>query len=480
MTNKRTKIVCTMGPATESDDVLRQLIAGGMNVARFNFSHGSHEYHRNNIERVRSIAADLGVHVAIMLDTKGPEIRTGELVNHEPVQLETGAHVIVSTDTSVPGTAEHFSLDYTELPSEVEKGSVILVDDGLIELHVEYVDGDDMHCTVVSGGELGEKKGVNVPNVEIGLPSVTAQDRADIEFSCELGIDAIAASFIRNGEAVNEIRNICKEHGRFDVYIIPKIESAMGVKNFNEILAVSDGIMVARGDLGVEVRAEMVPHIQKDIIRRCNEAYKPVITATQMLDSMIRHPRPTRAEVTDVANAIYDGTDCVMLSGETAAGKYPVESLETMAKICSETEQFLPERSGFTDRGGVRNVNSSIGHACVEIADQVNARCIVCPTHSGRTARLISTFRPHLPIYATTPSEASARRCCFLWGVDAFINMEQGTLSATIYDALRVCKEKGVVNRDDIVVVTAGDTQTSPRQGDYTTSTNMAMVAQVQ
>lgn len=480
MSTKRTKIVCTMGPATESDDVLRELIKSGMNVARFNFSHGSHDYHRNNIERVRRISDELSIPVAIMLDTKGPEIRTGELENHEKVTLETGNRTIITTDDGVVGTAERFSLDYKELPKEVEKGSTILIDDGLIELTVDHVEGNDMHCVVDNGGELGEKKGVNVPNVEVGLPSVTEQDKADIMFGCELGIDAIAASFIRNGEAVDEIREICAESGMRNVYIFPKIESAMGVKNFDEILEHSDGIMVARGDLGVEIPPAEVPHVQKTVISKCAAAYKPVITATQMLDSMIRNPRPTRAEVTDVANAIYDGTDCVMLSGETAAGKYPVEAVKMMASVCKETEKYLAERHQYHDRGGLRNVNAAIGLAAVEIADRVDAKCIICPTHSGRTARLISNFRPHLNIVAMSPSNHAIRKTCFLWGVDGYKTTEQGSLSSTCYNALTIAKEQGVVNTGDLVVITAGDPQTSPSQGDYITSTNMTMVSQIQ
>ena len=480
MSTKRTKIVCTMGPATESDDVLRELIKSGMNVARFNFSHGSHDYHRNNIERVRRISDELSIPVAIMLDTKGPEIRTGELENHEKVTLETGNHAIITTDDGVVGTAERFSLDYKELPKEVEKGSTILIDDGLIELTVDHVEGNDMHCVVDNGGELGEKKGVNVPNVEVGLPSVTEQDKADIMFGCELGIDAIAASFIRNGEAVDEIREICAESGMRNVYIFPKIESAMGVKNFDEILEHSDGIMVARGDLGVEIPPAEVPHVQKTVISKCAAAYKPVITATQMLDSMIRNPRPTRAEVTDVANAIYDGTDCVMLSGETAAGKYPVEAVKMMASVCKETEKYLAERHQYHDRGGLRNVNAAIGLAAVEIADRVDAKCIICPTHSGRTACLISNFRPHLNIVAMSPSNHAIRKTCFLWGVDGYKTTEQGSLSSTCYNALTIAKEQGVVNTGDLVVITAGDPQTSPSQGDYITSTNMTMVSQIQ
>lgn len=478
--NKRTKIVCTMGPATESDEVLRELIKSGMNVARFNFSHGSHDYHRNNIERVRRISDELGIPVAIMLDTKGPEVRTGELKDHQKVTLSTGDKVVVTTDDDVIGTNERFSLDYKNLPHEVEKGSIILIDDGLIGLIVDYVEGNDIHCTVTNGGELGEKKGVNVPNVEIGLPSVTEQDRADIMFGCELGIDAIAASFIRNGAAVDEIRQICAENGMRNVYIFPKIESVMGVKNFDEILAHSDGIMVARGDLGVEIPPAEVPHVQKSIISKCAAAYKPVITATQMLDSMIRNPRPTRAEVTDVANAIYDGTDCVMLSGETAAGKYPVEAVRMMASICRETEKYLPERHQYHDRGGLRNVNAAIGLAAVEVANRVDATCIICPTHSGRTARLISNFRPHFNIIAMSPSRHALRKTCFLWGVNGLKTTEQGSLSSTCYNALTVAKEKGLVETGDIVVLTAGDPQTSPSQGDYITSTNMAMVAQIQ
>jgi pyruvate kinase len=477
---KKTKIVCTMGPATEDDDVLRELIKSGMNVARFNFSHGSHDYHRNNIDRVRRIAKELGTTVAIMLDTKGPEIRTGLLKDHEKVILTTGQNVVITTDDDVIGTSERFSLDYKQLPSEVEPGSVILIDDGLLGFEVQSVEGTDINCVCTNGGELGEHKGVNVPNVDISLPSVTDQDRADIMFGCELGIDAIAASFIRNGQAVEDIRTICKEMGAGNVLIFPKIESAMGVQNFDEILQHSDGIMVARGDLGVEIPSEQVPHVQKTVIHKCNDAYKPVITATQMLDSMIRNPRPTRAEITDVANAIYDGTDCVMLSGETAAGKYPVKAVQTMAAICCETEKYLKERHQYHDRGGIKNINSAVGFAAVSMANRVNAKCIIAPTHSGRTARLISTFRSSLPVYAMSPSDVTLRRTNFYWGVQAFRTTEQGTLSDTCYNALTVAKEHGIVDAGDIVVITAGDPHTSPSQGDYITSTNMAMIAQVQ
>ncbi len=476
---KRTKIVCTMGPATEDENVLRELIRAGMNVARFNFSHGSHEYHKAGIERVRRISDELGANVAILLDTKGPEIRTGLLEDGQKVALATGDHVVVTTDDDVVGNAERFSLDYKALPSEVKKGSIILIDDGLIGLEVDHVEGNDIYCVVTNGGELGEHKGVNVPNVNVGLPAVTEQDKADIAFGCEMGIDAIAASFIRDAEGVRVIRQLCADHGCPRVSVYPKIECAMGVTNFDEILEVSSGIMVARGDLGVEIPPEKVPHIQKAIIRKCNEAYKPAITATQMLDSMIRNPRPTRAEVTDVANAVLDGTDCVMLSGETAAGKYPVEAVKMMASVCTETEHFLEERHRYFDRGGVRNVNGAIGFASVTTADRCGAICIIAPTATGRTARIVSNFRPKLPVYAVSPSEITIRKCSFYWGVEAFKSTTQGTLSATIYDALNVVKKNGRVDTGDLAMVTAGDPQTSPSQGDYITSTNMMMVAQV-
>ena len=481
--SKKTKIVCTMGPATEDEEVLRQLILHGMNVARFNFSHGSHQYHRSMIEKVRRLSSELGIPVAILLDTKGPEIRTGLLEDGKKVAVKTGDTLVVTaqeTSEDFHGTAEHISLDYLNLPSEVEKGSIILIDDGLIGLEVDHVEGQDMYCVVTNGGEIGEKKGVNVPNVNVGLPSVTAQDRADIMFGCELGIDAIAASFIRDAKAVEEIRNICIEMGAPNVMIFPKIESALGVQNFDEILHVSDGIMVARGDLGVEVPAAQVPHIQKTIIKKCAEHYKPVITATQMLDSMQRNPRPTRAEVNDVANAVYDGTDCVMLSGETAAGKYPIDAVSTMSDICKETEKYVQENKTYYDRHGVRNVNGATGFAAVEMADRVNAKCIIVPTHSGRSARLVSKFRPKVPLYAMSPSEEAVRRTCFYWGVYAFRTTEQGALTGTLYNALTTAKQSKVVESGDIVILTAGDPQTSPRQGDYTTSTNLAMIAQVQ
>ena len=422
--NKRTKIVCTMGPACDDDDILREMIKAGMNVARFNFSHGSHEEQRARMERVKRISGELGIPVGILLDTKGPEIRTGFLEGHAKVALEPGSTVTVTaaeTSEDLQGNAEHFYLDHLELPREVHVGSTILIDDGLIGLTVKGISGQDMTCYVENGGELGEKKGVNVPNAKLSLPTITEQDRKDILFGLEEGIDFIAASFIRDAAGVREIRKLCDENGGKNVDILPKIECAMAVYHFDDILKEADGIMVARGDLGVEVAPEVCPTIQKEIIQKCNKAYKPVITATQMLDSMIRNPRPTRAEVTDVANAINDGTDATMLSGETAAGKYPLEALKMMANIALIAEATMPEHNRLdihTDETGIRAINSAIGLAAVSTAFNVKARAIIIPTESGRSARLVSNFRPMLPILAVTPHDAATRKMTIYWGVD--------------------------------------------------------------
>lgn len=479
MLYKKTKIVCTMGPSTEDEAVLAEMIKAGMNVARFNFSHGSYDYHRAGVERVRKVSEQLGIPVAILLDTKGPEIRTGVLKDGEKVHFEAGDKTIITTEDDVIGTKERFSLDFKNLPKELKVGDRVLIDDGLLEFDVDKIEGTEIYCTLANSGDLGEHKGVNLPGVNISLPAITDRDREDIIFGCEIGVDAIAASFIRDGKGVEEIRQICHEHGRDNISIYPKIECALGIENFDDILEHSSGVMVARGDLGIEIPPERVPHAQKEMIRKCNAAYKPVITATQMLDSMIRNPRPTRAEVNDVANAIMDGTDCVMLSGETAAGKYPVESVKMMADIAHETEQFLPERHHYHERGGVRDVNGSIGYAAVTTANRVGAKCIIAPTESGRTARLISNFRPRLPIYAVSTHEETQRKCCFYWGVTVLMGVAKGTLSETIHNAIVTVKGNDLIQEGDMVIITAGDPKTSPSQGDYITSTNMLMVAQI-
>ena len=462
---KRTKIVCTMGPACDNDETLREMMKAGMNIARFNFSHGSYEEHHGRIERVRRIADELDMPIGILLDTKGPEIRTGLLEGHQKITVNAGDKIVVTAEPTQEdhlGNASHISLDYVDLPREVEAGSKILIDDGLIGLVVDSVDGQDMYCTVENGGEIGEHKGVNVPNVEIGLPAITERDREDILFGLKEGIDYIAASFIRDGAAVREIRKLCDENGGEHVGIFPKIECALGVKNFDDILKASNGVMVARGDLGIEIPPQLVPHVQKTIISKCNAAYKPVITATQMLDSMIRNPRPTRAEVADVANAIYDGTDAVMLSGETAAGEYPVEAVKMQASIAHETEKHIAAHGPLevpANSHGTRVINNMVGLSAVNMATTIGAKAIVVPTTTGRTARLISHFHPHTPIVAFSRHQWAVQKMLMYWGVEPHLEaITQGTVDDT---------------------VTVGDPKTSVTLADKITSTNVVYVAQV-
>ena len=483
---KRTKIVCTMGPACDSDEKIREMIKAGMNVARFNFSHGSYDEHQGRIERVRRIAKELGQPVGILLDTKGPEVRTGLLKDHEKVEVHTGDKIVVTAQPTTEdflGTAEHISLDYLALPSEAEAGSIILIDDGLVGLEVERVEGNDLHCVVKNDGLIGERKGVNMPNINISLPAITERDRQDILFGLTQNIDYIAASFIRDGKAVEEIRTLCRENGGEHVTIFPKIECALGVDNFDDILEHSDGIMVARGDLGIEIAPELVPFIQKEIIRKCNEAYKPVITATQMLDSMQHNPRPTRAEVADVANAIYDGTDAVMLSGESAAGQYPVEAVKMQAHIAHETEKHLAAHGKLevpAGAHGTRVVNNVVGLSAVNMATTVGAKCITVPTTTGRTARLISHFRPNMPIVAFSRHEWAVQQMIMYWGVTPHLAaITQGTVNGTIVKAIETAKELGYVEKGDITVATAGDPRMSVQLEDKVSSTNVAYVAQV-
>ena len=483
---KRTKIVCTMGPACDNDDILREMIKAGMNIARFNFSHGSYEEHHGRIERVRRIAAELETPIGLLLDTKGPEVRTGLLEGHKKVTVTAGDPIIVTAEPTTEenlGNAGHISLDYLNLPNEVKAGSHILIDDGLIDLQVDHVEGSDIHCIVKNNGEIGERKGVNIPNVDLSLPAITERDREDILFGISEGIDYVAASFIRNGKAVREIRELLDANGGEHVSIFPKIESSLGVDNFDEILEESDGIMVARGDLGIEIAPELVPFIQKEIISKCNAAYKPVITATQMLDSMQRNPRPTRAEVADVANAIYDGTDAVMLSGESAAGMYPVEAVKMQASIAMETERHLPaHRELKVPEGskGTRVINNVVGLSAVNMAATVRAKCITVPTTTGRSARLVSHFRPNMPIVAFTRNEWAVPKMLMYWGVVPFhVSTEGDDVSLTAARAIEAARDRGYLKKGDITVVTAGDPTTSVTLEDKVTSTNVVCVAQV-
>lgn len=452
---KRTKIICTMGPNTNDKNVLRELVKNGMDIARFNFSHGDHEEQLGRVKNVREIREELGLPIAMLLDTKGPEIRTGIVEGDKKVKLVAGNKYTIKME-QCEATEEVNCVSYSGLAADVKAGDTILFDDGLIELRVDATTDSEINCTIINGGELGSKKGVNVPNVSINLPAITEKDKSDIIFGIEQGYDFIAASFVRNAECVREIKKILKEHNG-DIAIISKIENAEGIANIDEIIAESDAIMVARGDMGVEIPAEEVPHVQKMIIEKCNAAFKPVITATQMLDSMIRNPRPTRAEVTDIANAIYDGTDVVMLSGETANGKYPVEAVTMMAHVCETTEKHI-EHQKYLDRNKVNenNISNTVSYSTVAAADSLNAKAIVTPTMSGFTARLVSKYKPSSLVVATTPDEKVQRRMQILWGVKPLKAERKDSTDAIIETAVNTVKESGLVESGDTVVLTAG------------------------
>ena len=454
---RKTKIVCTMGPNTNDRELMKKMVEQGMNIARFNFSHGDHEEQKSRMDMLKGIREELGKPVAILLDTKGPEIRTGVLKGDKKVFLEEGDTFTLTTE-EIEGDNKRVSVSYEGLVEDVEPGKKILIDDGLIELEVKGINGTEITCKVLNGGELGSKKGVNVPNVPVRLPALTQKDREDIIFGVEQGVDFIAASFVRSVEGVLEIKALLKECGAPFLPVIAKIENAEGIRNIDEIIHCADGIMVARGDLGVEIPAEEVPYLQKMLIKKCNDNFKPVITATQMLDSMMRNPRPTRAEVTDVANAVYDGTDAVMLSGETAQGKYPLEALEMMVHIVENTEEHLDydillEKAQEHRRKGI---SSAIGYSSVATAMNLNAKCIITPTLSGATARVVSKFKPKADIIGVTPNEATLRKMQIYWGVLPIKSIEYHTTEDICNDAIDLVNAKQLVETGDIVVLTAG------------------------
>ena len=474
---KKTKIVCTMGPNSNDLEVMRKLVQGGMDIARFNFSHGTHEEQKERMDALKKIRKEEGKHIAILLDTKGPEIRTGLLKDGQKVELVEGDTFVLTTE-EIEGDNKRVSITYDGLVEDAEVGGRILIDDGLIELKVEEITGNDIICRVINGGELGQRKGVNVPNVPIRLPAITEKDKEDIRFGAQQDVDFIAASFVRNADCIREIKAILKEVGAPYTPIIAKIENKEGIDNLDEILEVADGIMVARGDLGVEIPAEEVPYIQKMMINKCKECYKPVITATQMLDSMMRNPRPTRAEVTDVANAVYDGTDAVMLSGETAQGKYPLESLKMMVQICENTESHLDyeEILAKMKKQRMKDTTSALGYATVSTATNLDARCIIAPTGSGATARIISKFHPKMEVLAVSPNARALRRMQIFWGVRPYESMQEETAEAICSSAIEIAKERGFVEAGDVTVLTAGIP--SPHIGgfDYGVSNMMRIV----
>ena len=454
---KKTKIICTMGPNTDDYEIMKALALNNMDVARFNFSHGTYMEHKERLELLKRVRKETDRPIAALLDTKGPEIRTGLLKDHQKITLTEGQSYTMTT-REVEGDSEIGHINYQGLNEDVSAGNRILIDDGLIELEVKEVKDTDIICTVINGGDLGERKGVNVPNVKIKLPALTDKDKEDILFGIKEGFDFIAASSVRTADAIREIRQILDENGS-SIQIIAKIENAEGLENLDEIIEASDGIMVARGDLGVEIPAQKVPYIQKQIIHKCNEAGKVVITATQMLDSMIRNPRPTRAEVTDVANAVYDGTDVVMLSGETAMGKYPVEALKMMVQIVEDTESHLDysdyrKRKVYASKN--QNISSAVCYASVSTAHDLEAVAVVTPTITGFTARMLSKWRPAAHIMGMSPSMSVVRQMMIYWGVKPIWSRRADSTDELIESSVDELKNLNLVKAGDLIVVTAG------------------------
>ena len=452
---RKTKIICTLGPSTDQEGVLRELVANGMNVARFNFSHGSHEEHLGRFEKLKSIREELGLPVAALLDTKGPEIRLRDFKNGTEM-LEAGQTFTLTT-REVEGTKEICSITYKDLPQDVQPGGTIMLDDGLIKLQIQTVNDTDIVCKVLNNGKIKNKKGVNVPGVHLSMPYMSQRDRDDIIFGAQQGFDFIAASFVRTAQDVYDIRNLLNEYDS-NIRIIAKIENREGVNNIDSILAAADAVMVARGDLGVEIDFTELPGIQKNIIERSFSFGKPIVTATQMLDSMMVNPRPTRAEISDVANAIYDGTSAIMLSGETAAGAYPVEALKTMSAIAERTEQ-----EGFHLRGrtmdsnpGKISVSDATAHAACLTARDVNAAAIVTVSESGTTARLLSKYRPQQPIIACVMREQVQRQLSLSWGITPLMMSLAHSTDELIEMSTALAKENGYLHNGELAVVTAG------------------------
>ena len=441
---RKTKIICTIGPSSESEEKLRELMLAGMNVARFNFSHGTHEEHKKKFDRVIKVSNELGLPVATLLDTKGPEIRLKDIEGGK-TELVSGQKFILTTE-EILGTNEKVSISYKNLVNDISVGTTILIDDGLIEMVVDAIEDTDILCTVINGGPISNHKGVNVPGAELSMPYISDVDRSDIMFGCDMGFDFIAASFVRCREDILEVRKILDEHGSH-MKIIAKIESMQGIRNLEDILTVSDGIMVARGDLGVEIPMEEVPVVQKQMIKMAEAQGKHVITATQMLESMIKNPRPTRAETTDIANAIYDGTTAIMLSGETAAGAYPVEAVRTMARIAERSEQDIDYNGRMKRREHIDNfdVTTAISHATCTTAMDLKAAAIITVTISGFTAGMISRYKPSCPIIACSVSPRICRQLSLSWGVTPIWIARENTTDDLFDVAIHAAEEAGYI-----------------------------------
>ncbi len=453
---RKTKIVCTLGPSTDDENVLRELMKAGMDVARFNFSHGTHEEQGKRLEAVKRLRRELHLPIAAMLDTKGPEIRIGTFAQGAVELTENQSFTLTSRE--IQGDEKQVSITYKNLVKDVKPGDHILIDDGLIDMEVEIITKTDITCRVINGGRISNRKGINVPNVELRMPFISKKDYDDIVFGIEQDFDFIAASFTRTADDILQIRKILEEHGCNTINIIAKIENQQGVDNLDEILRVADGIMVARGDMGVEIPLEDVPVIQKDMINRACREGKQVITATQMLDSMIKNPRPTRAETTDVANAIYDGTSAIMLSGETAAGKYPLEAVKTMVRIAKRTEADIDFRAALRakSRLGDPGITNAISHATCTTADDLDAAAIITVTKSGVTAKMISRYRPPCPIIGCTTYKNVCRQMNLCWGIVPLLIEEQEDSDALFAHAVQSALQAGFVDEGDTVVLTAG------------------------
>ncbi len=453
---RKTKIVCTLGPATDQDTVLEQLIRTGMNVARCNFSHGSYEEHKERIDKVKELREACHTQTAIMLDTKGPEIRLGIFQEHSVI-LEPGQTFVLYAEER-EGDRDGISISYPNLYQDVEAGTTILIDDGLVEMTAVEIKENQIVCQVKNGGKISDRKGVNVPNAKLSMPFLSEKDKEDILFGIKNDVDFIAASFVRRADDIKKMRKYLDDHGGYDIHIIAKIENREGVENIDEILAAAEGVMVARGDMGVEIPYEEVPVIQKMMIKKCVEAGKQVITATQMLDSMMKHPRPTRAETTDVANAIYDGTSAIMLSGETAAGQYPVEALETMVRIAERTEQDIDYRKRFfaKERKANPDITDAICHATCTTALDLNVRAIVTVTKSGYSARNIARYCPACDIICGAINQKVARQMNLVWGVAPVMLEEKRDLFELFDHALETAEEAGYLKEGDITVITSG------------------------
>lgn len=453
---RRTKIVCTLGPSTDKGDILETMVREGMDVARFNFSHGTHPEQKERLDKLKEIRSRLGKHVAALLDTKGPEIRIRTFADGK-VELEEG-QVFTLTPEEIEGTKDKVSVTYENLYKDVHVGGRVLIDDGLIELEVVSIEGKDVNCIVKNGGTVSNRKGINLPGVEVSMPFISEKDRDDILFGIRERFDFIAASFTRTAEDVEEIRTLLRENGGEKINIIAKIENQQGVNNIDSIIDAADGIMIARGDMGVEIPLEDVPVIQKEIITKVYHAGKQVITATQMLDSMMKNPRPTRAETTDVANAIYQGTSAIMLSGETAAGKYPIEALQTMVKIAVRTESDIPYSQHFSVRQKEEkpDMTTAISHATCMTAIDLDAKAIITVSKSGHTAKMISKYRPGCQIVGCSPDEMTCRKLNLSWGVLPVLIKEEYSMEILFLHATEAAERMGYVKEGDVVVLTAG------------------------